>query len=355
MGRSIGRLLYGFIYFFLRTTAPLRDTGTISGLIRWYRKTGIKIVQAFLPLFGNYVLLSLTSRCQCSCKHCGVALQRKSGNQDLDNTVVYEIIDETARQGAYLMYFFGGEVLLLPELPDYIAFAKKKGLMTRLDTNGLLLNEEMVIRLRSSGLDQIGISIDSLKEEIHDQNRGIPGTLKTALQGISYCMSHNLDCTISTVASKLTLENGDLYNIIQMAAGLEIKVRILSPVSCGRWKNRTDVALTAAEVRKVKGFLQRGKVFWDSELVDGPDTPFSCGAQGRRLLYISPHGNVQPCSYVPIIFGNIMQEPLGAILKRMRNSAILNEKTDSLDCPTNSVNFQNRYGRYMDTCVVISS
>jgi MoaA/NifB/PqqE/SkfB family radical SAM enzyme len=245
--------------------------------------------------------------------------------------------------------------LLLPELPDYIAFAKKNGLMTRLDTNGLLLHEEMVVMLRNSGLDHIGVSIDSLNEEIHDKNRGIPGTLKTALQGISYCQSHNLDCSISTVASKQSLENGDLYNIIQMAAGLKIKVRILSPVSCGRWKNRSDVALSQAEVRYVRGFLRRGKVFWDSELIDGPETPFSCGAKARRLVYISPHGNVQLCSYIPIVFGNINEAPLIKILKKMRCSDILSDGSDSLDCPTNSINFQNRYGCYMDTGVVIPS
>gem|GEM_PF-858096 len=355
MGKYIGKFFYGCVRLFLKSTAPVQDSGTIRLLIRWYRKTGIKIVQTFLPLFGNYIMLSLTTRCQCACAHCGVAVQRKYGEENLDETLVYKIIEESARLGAYEIYFFGGEVLLLPELPDYIAFAKKNGLMTRLDTNGLLLHEEMVVMLRNSGLDHIGVSIDSLNEEIHDKNRGIPGTLKRALQGISYCIKHNLDCSISTVASKQSLENGGLYNIIQRAAGLKIKARILSPVSCGRWKNRSDIALSPAEVRYVRGFLRRGKVFWDSELVDGPEVPFSCGARGRRLLYISPHGNVQPCSYVPIVFGNIKEIPFIEIINKMHRSDILSYGSDSLDCPTNSINFQNRYGRYMDTGVVIPS
>jgi len=353
MVRCIGNFIYCFVVLFLKITAPVRETAVIVGLIRRYRKTGIKTIQAVLPLFGNHIMLSLTTRCQCACTHCGVASQMNLGAADLGTSAIREILRETARMGAYLVYFFGGEVLLRPDLPDHIAFANKKGLKTRLDTNGLLLNEEMVITLKNSGLDQIGISIDSLNEEIHDTNRGVKGALEKALGGISLCIKHSLDCYISTVASKQSIANGDIYNIIQMAKKFDIQVRILSPVACGRLKNRHDIVLTAPEVTQIRSFLERGKVFWDSELVDSPDSPFSCGARGRRLVYISPHGNVQPCSYIPVIFGNIMREPLAGILKRMRNSPILNENTDSPDCPTNSINFYKNYSAYLETGAVM--
>jgi MoaA/NifB/PqqE/SkfB family radical SAM enzyme len=349
MLNSIGKLILGFICLFLKTTAPLHNTPFFKSIFRWYRNTGITTIQKFIPLFGNFVMVSLTTRCQCSCQHCGVGYQRGHGGFELDKTEVYGIIDEINKSGAHSIYFFGGEPLLIPELPGFIAYAGRKGLRTRFDTNGLLLDEEMVVRLKKAGLDEVGISIDSFDEKIHDKNRGVEGTFKKALSGISYCKKHNLTCYISTVATKLNLRNGDFQKIIQMAKGSGNKVRVLSPVHCGQWENRKDVALTPEEVQLLRSFLERGKVFWDSELVDTKDSPFLCSAIAGRTFYISPFGDIQPCSYFPIQFGNIRQEPLAAILKRMRNSRLYSEGEKYSDCPTNSIHFQKRSGRRTNT------
>jgi MoaA/NifB/PqqE/SkfB family radical SAM enzyme len=202
------KLLQGFISLFIKATVPLHDTAVFKSVFHWYRYTGIRIIQGFFPLFGNFVMLSLTSRCQCSCRHCGVRPQRATGGPGLDKTAFLRIIDESYKLGACSIYFFGGEPLLVPELFEYIAYARAKGLYTRCDTNGLLLNEEMVARLKKAGLDEIGISIDSLNEEIHDKNRGVGGTLKKALSGLSYCRKYGLKCYISTVATRQSLKTG---------------------------------------------------------------------------------------------------------------------------------------------------
>jgi MoaA/NifB/PqqE/SkfB family radical SAM enzyme len=340
-----GKILAGLVRIYLRIAAPFEDTAAFKGMLRWYRHRGIRIIQRFIPLFGNFVMVSLTSRCQCSCRHCGVSHQKKHGEFELDKTGVYGIIDEIHNLGAYSVYFFGGEPLLVPELFSYIAYAKRKKLRTRLDTNGLLLDEDMVVRLKKAGLDEIGISVDSLDSEIHDTNRGIKGALQKALNGISCCNARKLKCYISTVASRQSLRNGDFQKIFHMAGKSGNKVRVLSPILCGRWESRADLALTPADVRLLRGFLKRGTIFWDSELVDTKDSPFLCSSMARRTIYISPDGDVQPCCYVPISYGNIRLEPLAVIVEKMRNSDLYSAGRYFPDCPTNSTYFQARYGR----------
>jgi MoaA/NifB/PqqE/SkfB family radical SAM enzyme len=343
MSAGIRKLLQGFIFFFLKTTFPLHDTAFIKFIFLWYRHTGIRIIQKFFPLFGNFVMLSLTSRCQCSCLHCGARSKSGNGGAGLDRTAFLGIIDESYKLGAYSIYFFGGEPLLVPELFEYIAYARTKGLSTRCDTNGLLLNEEMVVRLKKAGLDEIGISIDSLNEEIHDKNRGVKGTLNKALSGLSYCGKHNLKCYISTIATSLSLKNGDFRKIVRFAEDSGDRVRVLSPVNCGQWENRQDIALTPHDVHVLRSFLKRGTIYWDSELIDTKDSPFLCSAIARRMLFISSRGDVQPCCYFPVQFGNITKEPLGRILNRMRVSEYFLQGGKYSDCPTNVSHFQNKY------------
>jgi MoaA/NifB/PqqE/SkfB family radical SAM enzyme len=345
MRTVIVKLIQGAVFFFLKTTFPLHDTAFIKSIFLWYRHSGIPIIQRFLPLFGNFVMLSLTSRCQCSCLHCGVRTQNADNRPWLDKRDYFGIIDESQRLGAFSVYFFGGEPLLVPELFEYIAYAGTKGLNTRCDTNGLLLDEGMVVRLKKAGLDEIGISIDSLNNEIHDKNRGVEGTLKKALSGLSLSGKHRLKCYISTVATRQSLINGDLRKIVQFAMHTGNRVRILSPVNCGQWENSEDIALTAEDVRMVRSFLKRGKIFWDSELVDTEDSPFLCSAMARRMVFISSHGDVQPCCYFPVQFGNIRREPLAGIIDRMRKSEIFLEGGKHADCPTNSDYFKTKYRR----------
>lgn len=341
----IARIITAFLAFFLRATAPMQDTATLKAIVRWYRHTGIAIVQRFIPLFGNSVMVSLTSRCQCSCRHCGVETGKSYGDTELDEHETRQVIDEIQRLGAYAVYFFGGEPLLAPALPRFIAYARSKGLKTRLDTNGLLLDREMVLRLKAAGLDEIGISIDSPQANVHDRNRGVAGAHQKALDGILLCTMHGLACCISTVVTGHSLRSGDFRTLVSMATGMGTKLRVLSPVQCGRWKTNNDVALTPDDIGLLRTHLARGAVFWDSELVDTKEAPFLCGAAARRTLYISTAGDVQACCYVPLIFGNIRKDPLAQIVDRMRRSDFFTETRHFPDCPTNSEFFKSKYGQ----------
>ena len=46
---------------------------------------------------------------------------------------------------------------------------------------------------------------------------------------------------------------------------------------------------------------------------------YGCGA-GFQHFYVDAMGNVQPCDFTPVSFGNVRREPLAAILGRMREA-----------------------------------
>ena len=216
-------------------------------------------------------------------------------------------------------------------------------MMVKLDTNGFLLDEAMVKKLKDSGLDFIGVSIDSSFEAVHDKLRGVIGIFKRAITGIKYCKKYNLECYISTYATKENLKNGDLEKLMKLAKKLGVKIRILSSIRSGKLFNRKDLVLSPEEITLLRNLLEKNMVYWETDDLDDKEIPFFCNALEKNFFYISAHGDVQPCCYLPIIFGNIRKEPLESIVRRMWDSDMFVNYKECSDCPVNNEDFRDKY------------
>ena len=292
------------------------------------------------PLGNTAVMLGLTYRCQCKCDHCGVDLQRKKNKPELTNENVLNIIDDCARLGVWVIYFFGGEPLIVPEITDYIKYAADRGIRACLDTNGFLLDENMVKRLKDSGTILVRVSIDSPYEQEHDSLRGVKGIFRKAVNGLDLCRAYKIETSVSAYATKKNLKNGDLQKIILLAKENGAKVRLLSSICSGKWENKENVALSNDEIQTLKSLLEKDLVSW--ERLDSKDQAFRCHATMKELVHITPYGDVQPCCFFHAVAGNIHEEPLGIIVKRMWLSSLFDSPYMG-DCPANSKEFVNKY------------
>jgi len=312
-------------------------------LFPWYQKRVWPLFRKKYPLWGRMIMISLTYDCQCRCQHCGSALFRDKIKKELTKNEVVNLINDARKLGSRLLYFFGGEPLLVPDLIYYIKYAKEKGFSIKLDTNGLLLSENKVRELKQAGLDIIGVSIDSPDEAAHDKLRGIPGIFRKALIGLEYCKKYGLAGYISAYATKENLRNGELKNIIKLAKGLGIETRLLSSICSGKWINHQDLVLSAEEKMMLKQLLEKNKVFWEAVDFDHKDIRYTCPALEKRFFNISAYGDVSPCCYLPVSFGNIRNEPLEVIIRKMWVSKMFFNQEECGDCLANSESFTRAY------------
>ena len=106
--------------------------------------------------------LEPTSNCNMYCDGC-YRENRKSSHKSLS-----EIKHELEVFGKYrktdAVSIAGGEPLLHPEIYDIIRMVKNLGWKSNLNTNGMLLNEDVLKELKSAGLDSFTIHIDSGQE-----------------------------------------------------------------------------------------------------------------------------------------------------------------------------------------------
>jgi len=295
--------------------------------------------------------VSLTYRCQCSCVHCSAEIYRARGFAEPSTAQIEHVIDELVRTRAYKVYFFGGEPLLREDLFHLVDHARYRGFQTMLDTNGFLLTPDTVGRLADSGLTEIGVSIDSADPARHDSLRGVEGIFQRAAEGLRLCAERGLSTYISTYATSRNLEDGDLAAIVALARSLGVKVRILSPIMAGRWQDAEEIRLGTRDVQRLKGLLVEGTVYWESIACSTPDSPFVCTSGIRAYIYISTRGDVQPCNFIPVSFGNVHQEALPAILERMWSSELFgcfHGADNPSGCPMNELNLRQRIRRAVD-------
>lgn len=294
VSQKLKDLVIRFFYFSQRELTPHFNNPVVRCLLRIFYKNYLR---RYLPMLNTVVQIALTYRCQCRCIHCGSALYKQKQRKELTSSEVMRLVDEVRRLGAGSVYFFGGEPLLVPQLTDYIRYAKQKGLTVILDTNGFMLNENMVKKLKEAGIDRIGVSI----------------------------------------------KNGELEKTINLAKTLGVKIRILTPTLCGKWLNRNDLLLSPEEITLLRNFLEKDMVYWERDDIDNKDAPFVCSAFKKGYFHISAYGDVQPCCFLPVSFGNIRKEPLISIVRRMWSSNLF-VNYEVHNCPINEKGFRDRYG-----------
>ena len=125
------------------------------------------------------VALNLTRRCNLACAHCylDAGTRKDGGPEELQTGEVTGLLDQIAALSDETMVVLtGGEPLLRPDILGLAHHASELGLMVVIGTNGTLLDERRVGALQDAGVRAVGISLDSLDSDYHDDFRGRPGS-----------------------------------------------------------------------------------------------------------------------------------------------------------------------------------
>jgi MoaA/NifB/PqqE/SkfB family radical SAM enzyme len=301
----------------------------------------------FLKNVPVTVILGLTTRCQCNCRHCSVSSDKRH-DVELTTPEALEFIRQTAGCGCLKVNFFGGEPLLKEGIVDLVSGATREGLFSFLDTNGFLLNKNMVQRLKEAGLSCALISLDSPDEIKHDTQRSLAGIYHKAKEAIRGCVDAGLPCVISTIATPDSISSGALARLIEMAKTMHVTgVRILLPILSGKWESQAHVLPNDIQLNKLDSLLCPGFTYLESgfSYTQGDLKTKQCSALNRDIVYVSPGGDVQACYAFPYVFGNMRQDALENILASMQQHPLYSRRTHH-GCIANDPEFKNAFSGY---------
>ena len=129
---------------------------------------------AHRPMF---VSVEPSAVCQLRCPECpvgqgGVSRQNSAVRPPFMSSEVWQrTLDEIKRYAHTVQFYFQGEPLLNPNLPQMISQAHSEGLYTIVSTNAQAMTETMAEALVGAGLDRIIVSMDGLTEESYNAYR----------------------------------------------------------------------------------------------------------------------------------------------------------------------------------------
>jgi len=147
----------------------------------------------------RFVNLFITSACTCRCKMCLFWRMKKSF---IDMKTFEKAVDIFSSMGFYNWSLTGGEPLLHPDYFDFVTYLKKKGYNVNSPTNGTLLTEKTVKKMKDVGIDSVNVSIDSLNPEIADNVRNHKGQLKKALRGLELLEKYKIPRSTIIILAK---------------------------------------------------------------------------------------------------------------------------------------------------------
>lgn len=307
-------------------------TSVIEGIAKW----GLQ-----KPFTGNVpflVVWNITRACNLNCKHCYEDAHTPQPDE-LIPAQRLEAIDKMADAGVAYIAISGGEPLVLPDLWDVAERIKQREMGFAIATNGTLLTNENVQRLKDVDCKFVQVSLDGADANTHDSFRGV-NVFKRTIKGIKTVVasgiSIGISCTVTRynyhqvpaiidLAEKLGVKTFLHYNFIPTGRGKQIIDKDITPQEreemlkfmATQNKKRKIIQLsTAPQYSRVcmefdqlmmthfqpltdKNF--NTKVAFLAEFIGG------CGA-GRLYCGLEPNGDIKPCVFIPIKLGNIMTD-----------------------------------------------
>ena len=194
----------------------------------------------------NDVNIIITHKCNLYCKHCYM----NAGNNDYENSdKIFQkfkiTIDKLQDLGIKKIMITGGECTVSSNLIKMLEYCKRKGMITSIFTNGMILNKKIY-----NYVDDYNLSIDGL-EDYHNDIRGNSHAYKNVLRTINYLQSNNKNITVQMTVTR--------QNINQVLPTLDVlrtydikKVSLCCLLDDGRSiENNLDSNINIVELREI--------------------------------------------------------------------------------------------------------
>ena len=184
---------------------------------------------------------AITYCCNSKCKTCTYWQMSKRTNEDLPTEAVFRLLDEAYDYGMRGYYLFGGEPTTRKDIGKVVDYAKAKGFVTTMNTNGSLMAKKAE---SLKNLDFVFVSLDYFNE-YNDFIRGRQGAFREVVKGIERIREvGNTRVTLVTTISSLNFDA--IEPMAKFARDLQVGISynaVEPTVQSGFGEGRTELPL----------------------------------------------------------------------------------------------------------------
>ena len=188
----------------------------------------------------NTAYIYLTDRCNLRCSHCWItpAYNRadRNINSEIDIKYLKKAIIDAKSIGLSSVKLTGGEPFLRKDILDLIDFLSLNDITVDIETNGTLLNEEIVKKLNDNSVNQVSVSLDGASEKSHESIRKVAGCYQKTLNGLALLTKSNIGTQI--IMSLYEGNISDIEKLADIAARMGVGSLKINPIiPTGRGKD----------------------------------------------------------------------------------------------------------------------
>ncbi|MGB2705587.1 MAG: radical SAM protein [Candidatus Omnitrophota bacterium] len=262
-----------------------------------FTKTLHKKIKGLYPLSAQ---IELTYRCNLKCVHCYCkGSERKN---ELSTSEWKNIIDQIHSAGAIWLTITGGEPLVRRDFFDIYTYAKKKGFLISVFTNGILLGNKALECFEKYPPYSVEITLNGITRKTYESITQVKGSFKKLMRNIQKSVLQRIPLILKAVGLKQNKrEIRDIKAFTEDLLGKK-KFKFDSFVT-PRLNGGSAPCLhrlSAEEIEEIENSdpdmrAQREKEFKEHKpYLREPEYKYHCNAWFNQF-YITPYGRLRFC------------------------------------------------------------
>jgi radical SAM protein with 4Fe4S-binding SPASM domain len=259
-----------------------------------------KVAGQRIPVTGS---IEVTARCNLHCAHCYINLpagDREAQAKELTLSELCNIIDQIVDEGCLWLLLTGGEPFIRPDFLDIYTYAKKKGLLITIFTNGTTITPHISDYLAEWKPFSLEITLYGRTKKTYESVTGVSGSYEKCIHGIELLLERKLPLKLKSVI--MTLNMHEVWDMKAYAESLGVDFRFDPTLNMRvdgghspaiyRIQPKDILELDLKDEKRMKSLKEFSEKFWGSP----PNTKYlyQCGA-GVRTFHIDSYGQLSAC------------------------------------------------------------
>lgn len=302
-----------------------------------------------MPTLPEVIYVETSNSCNSLCETCPLTFFGNGAPRNLTIAELESIVGQLPGLQRVVLHGIG-EPLLNRELGSMIRLLKSRAIHTLFNSNIIALTRRRQEELVESGLDELRVSLDGATEETYRRVRGVPAFAKVVkhlremveTRERMGSQTPKISVWFTTMRENLH-ELSDAVRIAAEAAADEFYVQRLVYAGYGLAREEQSIFgdLLGTEIEQIQRAeaicREHGMAFRASgdtlaiETLEGPgaqrdlgderatERPWMACHRPWYLTYITAHGDVLPCCFIPFIsaspepayvLGNVFRQPI---------------------------------------------
>ena len=271
--------------------------------------------------------IELTYDCNLHCVHCYTDCYNRPEliRQEMSYELITSILDQLAALGCIWVCFTGGEIFVRHDFREIYAYAKQKGFVITLFSNGTVITEALADYLAKYPPFSIELSCHGGTDETFDRITQVRGSFQRFIRGVRLLLERGLPIKIKSKA--MTLNRHELDRLQALVEGFGVTFRASTAIYPRLDGDLAPTAyrLSPDEIVALESSVGDDEVSCgardDTVAVPPPDDRlYRCGC-GTTSVHINAWGELGACTWTNVARVDLrrmtMDEAVAAVFPRI--------------------------------------